>query len=85
MGFEFTTNTKCSQNTPGSHIRSVAMVLVKVRRSATTDETLTSPLTHTLCFFYKVNIESWESDRGRGYWPQYWRDIRSVMRKFESY
>ena len=77
-GFRIYREYQVLADTPESHIRSVAMGLVKIRGNTTGDETLTSPLTHTPCFLYKVDIERWETDRGRGHWSHYWSDIRSV-------
>jgi hypothetical protein len=63
---------------PESRIRSLAMGLVEIQGSASGDQTLTSPLSHTSCFLYKVAIERWETDHGRGRWVHYWTDIRAV-------
>jgi hypothetical protein len=63
---------------PESRIRSLAMGLVEIHGTASGDETLTSPLSHTPCFLYKVEIERWETDHGRGRWSHYWTDIRAV-------
>lgn len=71
-------------DTPESHIRGLAMGLVKVHGSTIGDETLTSPVSHTPCFFYKVDVDKWKNDRGLrgslggGRWSHYWTDIRGV-------
>ena len=69
-------------DTPESRIRSLAMGLVKVRGEATGENTLTSPVTHAPCFFYKVNVEKWQAGGGVGFqgghWSHYWTDIGAV-------
>ena len=63
---------------PESRIRSLAMGLVEIHGTASGGKTLTSPLSHTPCFLYKVEIERWETDHGRGRWSHYWTDTRAV-------
>src|SRR2546426_5721322 len=62
---------------PESRIRSLAMGLVEIHGTASGGKTLTSPLSHTPCFLYKVEIERWETDHGRGRWSHYWTDTRA--------
>jgi hypothetical protein len=69
-------------DTPESRIRSLAMGLVRVRGYAMGDETLTSPVTHAPCFFYKVAVEKWKVGQGVGFqggrWSHYWTDVGAV-------
>jgi len=77
-GFRVYREYQVLANTPESRIRSLAMGLVEIRGRTSGDETLISPLSHTPCFLYKVEIERWDTDRGRGRWSHYWTDTRTV-------
>jgi hypothetical protein len=69
------------EDTPETHIRSIAMGLAHVRGTAVGEETLTSPVTHTPCFFYKVDIQKWEKDRNRSGCRHYRTDINRVLKR----
>jgi hypothetical protein len=77
-GFRVFRESRVLADMPESRIRSLAMGLVEIHGTASGDETLTSPLSHTPCFLYKIKIERWETDRGRGCWSHYWTDMRAV-------
>lgn len=77
-GFRVYRKYQVLANTPESRIRSLAMGLVEIRGRTSGDETLISPLSHAPCFLYKVEIERWETYRGRGRWSPYWTDTRAV-------
>jgi hypothetical protein len=49
------------EDTPRIPVRSVAMGLVHVRGKLTGPFLLTSPVTHTPCYYYHVRLERWES------------------------
>jgi hypothetical protein len=59
---------------PQIPIRSVPMGLVKVRGKATGAQVINSPVSHTPCLFYKVDIERWKSDQHGGSWSHYATD-----------
>jgi len=66
-------------DTPVMPIRSIAMGLVEVHGKAQGEQLVTSPVTKTPCFFYKVDIERWKTDsKGRGSWRDYKTDINGV-------
>jgi len=66
-------------DTPTIRIRSVPMGLVQVRGVACAEETLVSPVTHTPCYLFKVNVEQWHSDSdGGGEWKHVATDLQSV-------
>ena len=77
-GFRVYREYRVLADMPECRIRSLAMGLVEIHGTASGDETLTSPITHTPCFLYKLEIERWETDHGRGHWSHYWKDIRAV-------
>jgi len=77
-GFRIYREYRVLADMPESRIRSLAMGMVEIYGTSSGDETLTSPLSHTPCFLYKVEIERWETDHGRGRWSHYWTDIREV-------
>ncbi len=52
-------------DTPVIPIRSVPMGLVQIRGQAKGDAPVTSPVSHTPCFWYRVVIEQWKSRAGR--------------------
>jgi hypothetical protein len=66
-------------DTPLVPIRSIAMGLVEIHGKAQGDELLYSPVGHTPCFFYKVEIEKWVKDsKGRGRWSHHATDLNGV-------
>ena len=80
IGFRTYRRYRLMEDTPLAPIRSIPMGLVHVHGTADDDERLASPLTHTPCFYYKVEIEKWtkrEKDEG-------WETVRtdSVERHF---
>jgi hypothetical protein len=77
-GFRYFREYKILANTPQSRTRGLAMGLVEVRGRARGEVGMISPVTHTRCLLYKVDIERWEDERGRGRWSHYWTDIRAA-------
>jgi hypothetical protein len=77
-GFRIYREYRVLADMPESRIRGLAMGMVEIHGTTSGDETLSSPLSHTPCFLYKVEIERWETDHGRGRWSHYWTDIRAV-------
>ena len=77
-GFRVYREYRVLEDTPEVPIRSVAMGLVHVHGTATGGVTLTAPVTHSPCFFYKVDIEKWERDRNRSGWRHYRTDTNAV-------
>ncbi len=66
-------------DTPEIPIRSIPMGLVDIYGTARATETLTSPLTHTPCCLFMVNVEEWHREpRGGGEWKHVATDIQSV-------
>jgi len=61
------------QGTPSMLIRSISMGLVRIHGKPTSEHLLNSPISHTLCCFYKVDIEKWkdENERQSGTWLHY--------------
>jgi hypothetical protein len=64
-GFRVYREYRVLADMPESRISSLAMGMVEIHGTTTGDKTLTSPLSHTPCFLYKVEIERWETDHGR--------------------
>ena len=55
------------------------MGFVQVKGVACAEETLVSPVTHTPCYLFKVNVEQWHSDSdGGGEWKHVATDLQSV-------
>lgn len=66
-------------DTPEIRIRSIPMGFVQIRGEARGEEALLSPVTHTPCYLFKVDVEEWHSDSdGGGQWKHYATDIQSV-------
>ena len=62
-------------DTPSVPIRSMAMGLVQTHGIAKGCEQVYSPVSRTPCYFYRVDIEKWETDsKGRGRWRDYKKD-----------
>ena len=66
------------EDTPEIPIRSIPMGFVRVHGKATGEQRVTSPITRTPCFFYRVDIEKWEVDRHSGKWSHYRTDTDGV-------
>lgn len=77
-GFRTYRELRVVEDTPVMPVRSIPMGLVHVHAKATGAETVTSPVTHTPCFFYKVDIEKWKSDGKSGSWSKYRTDADGV-------
>ena len=77
-GFKVYREYRVVDDTPRIPIRSVPMGLVNIQGKATGEERLTSPLTHTSCFFYKVEIEEWKQDGNKSGWKHYRTDTGGV-------
>jgi hypothetical protein len=73
-GFRVFREFKIVADTPCMPIRSIPMGLVQVRGQALTDQLIPSPITHTPCCFYKVNIEHYETGEHGG-WKHYRTDM----------
>ena len=66
-------------DTPVMHIRGIPMGLVQIRGQALGEQTLSSPLSHTPCYLFKVVIEEWHYDsEGGGEWKHRATDVRST-------
>lgn len=68
QGFKVFREYKIVEDTPRIPIRSVAMGLVRVRGRAQAAAPTRSPVTHTPCCFYKVEIEQWRVHNNTGRW-----------------
>lgn len=77
-GFRVYREYRVVEDTPETPIRSVAMGLSRVHGKAAGDERVTSPVTRTPCYFYKVDIERWKTDRDGGSWSHYRTDTNGV-------
>jgi len=66
------------QGTPGIPIRSIAMGLVRIHGKPTSEHLLNSPISHTPCCFYKVEIEKWKDEGESGTWLHYGSEANGV-------
>lgn len=74
-GFRVMREYRVLADTPRMPIRSVPLGFVHIRGKADGAQVLTSPITHTPCCFYKVEIDQWKSrDRGHD-WVRICTDI----------
>jgi hypothetical protein len=62
-------------DTPVIPIRSVPMGLVQIRGQAKGDAPVSSPVSHTPCYWYRVVIEQWKSRPSRNCEEHYWDRI----------
>src|SRR5579872_7343396 len=67
-GFRTFREYRVLMDTPEVPIRSVAMGLVDIHGKATGTPPIPSPVTQTPCYFYKVDIERWVTDKNGGHW-----------------
>jgi hypothetical protein len=65
-------------DTPEIPIRSVAMGLVEIHGQATGNPVIPSPVSHTPCHFYMVDIEHWVKDKDGGHWSHLATDIAGI-------
>lgn len=77
-GFRTYRKYRILEDTPEAPIRSIPMGLVQIHGKAMGEQQILSPVTHTPCFLYKVDIEKWKEDRNRGHWSKYRTDIQGV-------
>jgi hypothetical protein len=61
-GFRIMREYKVLEDTPRIPIRSVPMGFVHIRGKAESGEVLASPVSHTPCCFYKVEVDEWKSE-----------------------
>ena len=65
-------------DTPATRIRGISMGLVQVRGQAVGEQILTSPVTRTPCYLYRVVIEEWRSgSENDGEWKHYATEYRA--------
>jgi hypothetical protein len=74
-GFRVFREYKVVEDTPRISIRSVPMGLVHIRGAAQVDPTVASPVSHTPCCFYKVEIEQWKSEGKSHSWQHVRTDL----------
>jgi len=77
-GFHDYREFRVVEDTPEMPIRSIPMGLVHVHGKATGEQRVTSPITGTPCFFYKVDIERWVRDKSGGHWSHAATDAEGV-------
>jgi len=77
-GFRVFRKLRVVEDTPEIPIRSIPMGFVRVHGKATGEQRVTSPITGTPCFFYKVDIERWEVKDRSGSWSHYRTDTDGV-------
>lgn len=73
-GFKIYREYRVLEDTPEIPIRSIPMGLVHVHGKATGEQPIPSPVSHTPCFFYKVDIERWEHQGKSSGWRHYKTD-----------
>src|SRR5690348_3073485 len=77
-GFKVYREFRVIEDTPQMPIRSIAMGLVNVRGKAQGEEKILSPVTHSSCYFYKVDIEKWKEEQRSAGWHHYRTDMDGV-------
>ena len=78
-GFRIYREYRVLADTPETPIRSIAMGLVEVHGKANAEQTIPSPVTHTPCCHYKVDIERWIRDKDGGHWSHAATDAQGVQ------
>ena len=78
-GFKEFRNYRLMADTPVVPIRSIAMGRIEIYGTARGDVQVVSPVSHTSCYWYKVEIEKETKDsKGRKGWSSYATDINGV-------
>jgi hypothetical protein len=73
-GFRVYREYRILADTPEIPVRSIPMGLVHVHGKASGEKPISSPVSHTSCFFYKVDIERWEHQGKSSGWRHYKTD-----------
>ena len=73
-GFRRFREYKVLSDTPRINIRSVPMGFVHLQGNAESPNPLTSPVTHTPCCFYRVEIQRWKQENRGGSWQHFCTD-----------
>jgi hypothetical protein len=60
LGFRVYSKVRLLEDTPWSTISSIAMGFVRIHGKAKSDQLVTSPVTHTPCCYYAVEIMKWQ-------------------------
>ncbi len=74
-GFRVFREYKVVADTPRIPIRSVPMGWVHIRGKAASDQLVPSPVTHTPCCFYKIQIDQWKSEGRSANWARLRTDL----------
>lgn len=78
-GFKEFRNYRLMADTPVVPVRSLAMGRVEIYGTARGDVQVVSPVSHTACYWYKVDIEKRTKDsKGRESWSHFATDINGV-------
>jgi hypothetical protein len=78
-GFRVYREFRVVEDTPEMPIRSIPMGLVSLHGRAMGEQLVTSPVTGTPCFYYKVEIQKWEvKGRSEG-WSPHGTDLNGVL------
>ena len=73
-GFRVYREYRLIADTPEIPVRSTPMGLVHVHGRPKGEDRIPSPVTHTPCYFYKVEIETWKTKGNSGSWQHYRTD-----------
>src|SRR5205807_5980848 len=74
-GFRVLREYKVLEDTPRIPIRSVPMGFVHISGTAETAQTLSSPVSHIPCCFYRVEIDEWRSSGKSRSWQHACTDM----------
>ena len=77
-GFGAYRESRLLQDTPEMPIRSIAMGPVRIHGKARSEHPVSSPISHTPCCFYVVDIMKWKGDEQRGGWTHYGTEADGV-------
>jgi hypothetical protein len=73
-GFRRFREYKLLSDTPRINVRGVPMGFVHLQGNAESSNLLTSPVAHTPCCFYRVEIEHWKQENRGGSWKHFCTD-----------
>jgi hypothetical protein len=77
-GFRTYRKYRIVEDTPEIPIRSIPMGLVHIHGRAKGEQMVPSPVSHTPCYFYKVDIEKWKTEEHSSGWRHYRTDVDGV-------
>jgi len=83
-GFKVYRECRVVEDTPPMPIRGIPMGLAHIQGKPSGENRVWSPVSHTPCYFYKVNIEQWKEAEHSSSWSRFATDINGTRFHLED-